>query len=136
MLLNRTREAKEKTAPRRQRRTGGQPVPAPRVKADGAKPMDFVYVIKAETRSTDTGHPVVIPAELAINECYRDKSKAMVMLLKLMVERAAYEVARTPYKPSPATLNVIPINDDVESSEVLTADGRIVRFFIDRMPIV
>lgn len=135
----------EKTAPRRQRRTGGFPVRTPRRAEVHPKPLadartdslDAVYVVKVETRSGDTGHPLVIPPALAVEECYRTKDKAVGMLREIAARRAAHEVARAAHRPSPATLNIIPCyTDNIDSLRVLTVEGMIVRYFIVRMPLV
>ena len=137
MLLNRTREAKEKTAPRRQRRTGGMPVPAPRAKP-GTAMEDLVYVVKFEKRSGgEMGHPIILGPTLAVDSAYRTKETARFAMRQIAHGQAAYEIARAGHRPSPASLNVIPYYDEnVDSLQVLSMDGMIYRYFIDRMPIV
>lgn len=99
--------------------------------------LESVYVVKVETRSPDAGHPVVIPAALAVNECYRTKPYATAVLREMAARHSAYELTRAAHRPSPASLNVIPAYDDgAESLQVFSMEGMIYRYFIDKMPIV
>lgn len=98
--------------------------------------IDSVFVVKSETRSGDTGHPLVNEPTISVWEGYRTKDGARVAMVEIANRTAAFEIARAGHRPSPATLNVIPSADDmIDSLEVLSADGMIYRFFIDSLPI-
>ena len=133
----------EKTAPRSSRRGSGfplrtrrtpQPMPRANERTDS---MDSVYVVKVETRNGEhSGHPLIIPAALAVNECYRTKAKAIASMLEIARRDAAFEIARACGRPSPASLNAIPFFEECpESFDVLTMDGMIRRYFIEKMPL-
>lgn len=100
--------------------------------------IDAVYVVKVETRNGEqSGHPLIIPAALAVNECYRTKTRARSSMLEIAKATAAMEIARAGRRPSPASLNVIPnFTEDITSYDVLTADGLILRYKIEPMPLV
>lgn len=134
----------EKTVPRSIRRAGGfslrtrrTPQTKPRVKIQPDS-LDVVYVVKVETRDgVHSGHPLVIPAALAVNECYRTKARARFSMLEMAKATAAMELARAGRRPSPASLNVIPnFTEDITSYDVLTADNLIIRYSIEQMPLV
>lgn len=134
----------EKTAPRSIRRVGDcylrtrrTPKTMPREK-ERADSLDAVYVVKVETRDgAHSGHPLVIPTALAVNECYRTKARARLSMLEIAKATAAMELARAGRRPSPASLNVIPnFTEDISSYDVLTADNLIIRYTIEMMPLV
>ena len=136
----------EKTAPRRERRTGGFPLhtrrnvatmPHPRPKVE-ENTMDAVYVVKYEKRSgSDIGHPIILAPSLAVSTAYRTKEKARFAMREIARTQAAYEVARAGHMPSPASLNAIPYYDEnVDSLQVLTMEGMMHRYFIEKMPLV
>lgn len=131
----------EKTAPRSTRRAGGFYLRTPQTRPRGKErtdSTDAVYVVKVETRDgVHSGHPLVIPAALAVNECYRTKARARFSMLEIAKATAAMEIARAGRRPSPASLNMIPnFTEDITSYDVLTADGLILRYKIEPMPLV
>jgi hypothetical protein len=99
---------------------------------------DFVYVVKYEKRNgNELGHPLILEPSLAVDSAYRTKETARFAMRQIAQSQAAYEVARAGRRPSPASLNVIPYYDDnVDSLQVLSMEGMIYRYFIDKMPIV
>ncbi len=128
--INRTSEA----APRRERRTGGRPLP--RGNAAGGFP-DSVYMVKVETRSPDTGNPVILASSLAVRECYRHRETARNTMSELARRDAAYEIARAGRHPSPAILNAIPpACGNGDSVQVVTMEGFVRRYFVESVPLV
>lgn len=98
---------------------------------------DFVYAVKSELRSPSMGHPLVVPPALAVDEVYRTKGRAIAKMREVVDSERAFEVARGRKDPhSPAWLNAVPATYDAESIQVTRADGMILRFFVDRMPLV
>lgn len=99
---------------------------------------DFVYVVKYEKRSGgEMGHTIILGPSLAVDSAYRTRETARFAMRQIAQSQAAYEVARAGHRPSPASLNVIPYYDEnVDSLQVLSMEGMIYRYFIDRMPIV
>ena len=99
---------------------------------------DAVYVVKYEKRNgNEVGHPIILEPSLAVDTAYRTKEKARAAMRQIARAYAAYEIARAGYRSSPASLNVIPDYDDGEDSlPVLSMEGMIYRYFIDKMPLV
>lgn len=99
---------------------------------------DFVYVVKFEKRSGgEMGHTIILGPALAVDSAYRQKETARFAMRQIARSQAGYEVARAGHRPSPASLNAIPYYDEnVDSLQVLSMEGMIYRYFIDRMPIV
>ena len=102
----------------------------------GQATSTLVYVVKAETRA-EGGHHIVDAATLAEDECYRRKETAVEKMLSLARIAGALERARAGDRPSPASLNIIPPDlHDAESIRVYTANGMVIRFFVDAIRLV
>lgn len=136
---------KETAAPRRKERRRGLAIYT-KARRERAKPrpltkevtdmLDSVYVVKWEKRSGDTGRPIIQEPSLAVYEGYRTIDKARAAMMDIARLTAALEISRAGHRPSPASLNVMPANDaKIDTIEVLTMDGMICRYFVDRMPI-
>ena len=98
---------------------------------------DFVYVVKYEKRNgNELGHPLILEPSLAVDTAYRTKEKARAAMRQIARGYAAYEIARAGNRVTPASLNVLPAYDDgADSLQVLSMEGMIYRYFIDKMPL-
>ena len=101
-------------------------------------PRDFVYAVKVEVRSPDTGHPLVEPSTLAVDELYSNEQKAIDKMQAIVKAAQAFELARSRNDPySPAWGNVVPIIAlNSPRLQVITAEGMIHQYFIDEMPLM
>lgn len=97
---------------------------------------DFVYAVKSELRSPATGHPIVIPPSLFVDEVYRSKDRAVAKMRDVVNSEIAFEIARGREDPhSPVWLNAVLSDPKAESVQVTRADGMILRIFVDRIPL-
>ena len=99
---------------------------------------DSVWVVKSELRSPATGHPLVQPSMLVVDEAYRSKERAVKKMRDVVNSEVAFEIARARSAPrSPAWLNAIPVVDpDATSIQVTRADSMILRYFVEAIPLV
>ena len=99
---------------------------------------DSVWVVKSELRSPATGHPLVQPPMLVVDEAYRSKERAVKKMRDVVDSEVAFEIARARSNPhSPAWLNAIPVVDpDAASIQVTRADSMILRYFVEAIPLV
>ena len=99
---------------------------------------DFVYAVKVEVRSPDTGHPLVEPPSLAVDEVYLTKEKAIEKMQVIVNSARAFEIARARTDPhNPAWVNIVcGMDSRTESWEVVRADGMILSYFVDKMPLM
>ena len=109
----------------------------PRAK-ESLRHSELVYAVKCEVRSPATGHPLVEPPLLAVDEVYRHRLSALAKMREIVDSEIAFEMSRARTNPhSPAWLNAIrPFDSDAESVEVTRADGMIVRYFVDGIPLL
>lgn len=101
------------------------------------QPIDEVYVVMMETRSSGLGNPLILAPSLAIDTCYRTRAKARAAMMNLAKSRAAAEYAMSGGKASPASLNLLPtFFTEIDQYDVLTFEGLIIRFKVEAMPLI
>lgn len=114
-------------------------IPHPQTrKAKKLTMRDFVYVVKSELRSPYVGHPLVVPPSLLVDEVYRSKDRAAAKMREVVNAEIAFEIARGREEaPNPHTwTNAVLSDPKAESMQVTRADGMILRFFVDRIPLL
>ena len=99
---------------------------------------DFVYAVKSELRSSETGHPLLEPPTFAVDEVYRTMEMATAKMQAIVHSAIAFELARARTDPhSPAWSNIVcGMNSQTTSWEVVRADGMILSYFVDKIPIL
>jgi len=102
------------------------------------KAGDSVWVVKSELRSPATGHPLVQPPMLVVDEAYRSKDRAVKKMRDVVNSEVAFEIARARSNPhSPAWLNaILGVDADAMSIQVTRADSMILRYFVEAIPLV